>query len=224
MSPDLVIFDCDGVLIDSELLSVRADVASFAEAGFSVTADEIRERYIGISQAAMEADIAGRYGRVLPTDFADRHRRWLRAIFEKELTAIPGIGKLLDLLGCKVCVASSSSPERLHHALSLVGLYDRFAPNVFSTTMVERAKPAPDLFVYAAAQMGAQPNRCIVVEDSPAGITAACAANMIAIGFSGGSHCRSGHDVRRRECGAELVISKMGDLASAIARLGQSPP
>lgn len=218
---DLVIFDCDGVLIDSELLSVRADVASFAEAGFPVTAEEIAMRYIGISQAAMEADVAARYGRALPPDFAERHRRRLRQIFEAELTAIAGVGVILDALCCKVCVASSSTPERLYHALSLVGLYDRFVPNLFSAAMVALGKPAPDLFLHAAAQMKAAPERCLVVEDSPAGVEAACAAGMTAIGFCGGSHCRPGHAERLKAHGAALVVAEMAELAPAICRLSR---
>jgi HAD superfamily hydrolase (TIGR01509 family) len=217
---DFVIFDCDGVLIDSELLSVRADAACFAEAGFPVTAEEIRERYVGIAQAAMEADIAARHGQALPADFAERHRRRLREIFEAELVAIAGVETVLDSLCCPVCVASSSSPERLQHALSLVGLYDRFAPNVFSAAMVARGKPAPDLFLYAATQFGMAPQRCLVVEDSLVGIEAACAAGMTAIGFCGGSHCRPGHDQRLKARGAALAVADMADLAEAIRRLG----
>lgn len=219
MAPELVIFDCDGVLLDSEVLSVRADVECFAAAGYPITAENIRERYVGLSQAAMEADVAARYGRALPLDFAERHRRRLREIFEAELIALPGVEAVLGALCCKVCVASSSSPERLHHSLSLVGLYDRFAPNVFSAAMVARGKPAPDLFFYAAAQMGAAPARCIVVEDSLAGIEAARAAGMAAIGFCGGSHCRPGHADRLRERGAAVVIADIADLARAIGRL-----
>ena len=130
MNFDLVIFDCDGVLIDSELLSVRADIACFAEAGITITADEIGDRYIGISQAAMEADIVARYGQALPDDFAARHRRCLREIFEAELAPMPGVEAVLDALPCPACVASSSSPERLSHALALVGLYDRLCPHL----------------------------------------------------------------------------------------------
>jgi HAD superfamily hydrolase (TIGR01509 family) len=222
MAFDLVIFDCDGVLIDSELLSVRADVACFAQAGFPITAEEIRERYVGISQTAMEADVAARYGRVMPPDFAERHRRRLRQIFEAELTVVPGIEAVLGALLCKVCVASSSGPERLHHSLSLVGLYDRFAPHVFSAAMVARDKPAPDLFLHAAAQMAAAPERCLVVEDSPAGIEAARAAGMTAIGFCGGSHCRPGHAERLKAGGAALAVADMRELLGAVRALSDA--
>src|SRR5438128_1669099 len=188
---DLVIFDCDGVLIDSELLSVEADIRCLAEHGIELAADEILDRYTGISLAAMQADLEERHGRILP-DFAARHRDCLRALFEAELRPIADVAAVLDELdshACRSCVASSSAPERLRHALTLVGLFERFHPYVFSATQVARGKPAPDLFLYAAARMGIRPERCAVIEDSLPGIAAAVAAGMTAIGFTGGSHC-----------------------------------
>src|SRR3954471_9401292 len=125
---DLGIFDCDGVLIDSELLSIRADQECLAACGIELSVDEILERYTGISFAAMVADLEARHG-PLPADFADCHRLRLRLLFESELRAIPGVTPVLDLLTCQTCVASSGRPDRLRHALSLVGLYDRFHPN-----------------------------------------------------------------------------------------------
>jgi len=154
---DLVTFDCDGVLIDSELLSVRADRECLAECGIDLSVEEILERYTGISFAAMVADLEERHG-ALPVDFADRHRMRLWPLFERELQAIPGVTAILDSLTCKICVASSGRPERLKHALSLVGLYDRFQPNIFSATEVRRGKPAPDLFLYAPSEWGSCPN------------------------------------------------------------------
>src|SRR5437660_213421 len=124
---DLVIFDCDGVLIDSELLSVRADREALAECGIELSIDEILERYTGISFAATVADLEARHGR-LPADFADRRRRRLWPLFDSELQAIPGVSAVIDALTCKACVASSGRPDRLRHALSLVGFYDRFHP------------------------------------------------------------------------------------------------
>ena len=217
---DLVIFDCDGVLIDSELLSVRADRECLAEDGIELSAEEILDRYTGISLAAMLSDLEARHGRPLP-DFAQRHRDRLRRLFEADLRPIPGVTDVLDSLACRVCVASSSTPERLRHALSLVGLFDRFDPNVFSTAAVARGKPAPDLFLYAAARMGVAPQRCVVVEDSIPGVAAAVAAGMVAIGFAGGSHCRPGDAARLAEAGAAPVIDRMAQLAAALARRWQ---
>src|SRR5216684_3580582 len=203
---DLVIFDCDGVLIDSELLSVQADIACLAEYGIELSAEEIIERYTGTS--GMLADLEARYGRSLP-GFDERHHHLVRPLFEADLTALPGVAAALDSLTCRSCVASSSGPERLRHALSLVGLYDRFHPNVFSASMVARGKPAPDLFLHAAERMGVPPRRCVVIEDSLPGVAAAVATGMPAIGFTGGSHCRPGHAARLAEVGAALVIDRM---------------
>jgi HAD superfamily hydrolase (TIGR01509 family) len=217
MQFDLVIFDCDGVLIDSELLSVRVDLECLAEDGIDLTADAVIERYTGISMAGMLADLETRYGRTLP-GFAERHWQRLRSVFEADLRAIPGVTAMLDALVARICVASSGTPERLRHALSLVGLFERFDPNIFSASMVARGKPAPDLFLYAADRMGVGPRRCLVVEDSVPGVAAAVAAGMTAIGFTGGSPCRPGDDSSLAAQGAVLVIERMAQLLPALAR------
>jgi beta-phosphoglucomutase-like phosphatase (HAD superfamily) len=214
---DLVIFDCDGVLIDSELLSIRADRECLAECGIELSVEEILERYTGISFAGMVADIEARHG-PLPADFADRHRGHLWPLFERELQLIPGVAAVLDSLFCRICVASSGRPERLKHALSLVGLYDRFHPHIFSAVEVARGKPAPDLFLHAVARMGAAPERCIVVEDSVPGVMAAVAAGISVIGFVGASHCGPDGAARLAAHGAAAVIDDMGQLLPALAR------
>jgi HAD superfamily hydrolase (TIGR01509 family) len=211
---DLVIFDCDGVLIDSELLSIRADRECLAECGIELSAEDILERYTGISFAGMVADIEARHG-PLPADFAERHRRQLWPLFERELQAVPGVTAILDSLDsfdCKTCIASSGRPERLKHALSLVGLYDRFHPHIFSAVEVAHGKPAPDLFLHAAARMGAMPARCVVVEDSVPGVVAAAAAGMKVIGFVGASHCGPDDAARLAAHGATPVIDDMAKL------------
>ena len=218
MAFDLVIFDCDGVLIDSELLSVEADLACLSEEGLDLSVEEILARYTGISMAGMLADLEARFGRTFP-DFADRHRRRLHALFEAGLKPIPGVAEFLASLACKACVASSSTPERLQHALTLVGLFDRFHPYIFSTTEVARGKPAPDLFLHAAERMEVSPARCIVIEDSIPGVAAAVSAGITAIGFTGGAHCRPGHDRRLFVEGAALVIDAMTQLPRALSDL-----
>src|SRR5438270_5796375 len=214
---DLVIFDCDGVLIDSELLSVRADRECLAACGIELSMEEILERYTGISFAGMVADLEARHGR-LPADFAERHRRHLWPLFDSELRAIPGVSAVIDALTCRACVASSGRPDRLRHALSLVGLYDRFHPNIFSAVEVAHGKPAPDLFLHAAERMGVTPARCIVIEDSLPGVTAAVAAGMTVIGFVGASHCRPGDAARLAAQGAVVVIDDMALLPPILAR------
>jgi HAD superfamily hydrolase (TIGR01509 family) len=220
MAFDLVIFDCDGVLIDSELLSIEADLACLAEDGIEISAEEILERYTGISMAGMLADLEVRHGCSFP-DFAARHRRRLEALFVAGLKPIDGVAEVLAAIECKACVASSATPERLRHALTLVGLFDRLHPHIFSTVEVAHGKPAPDLFLHAATQMAAEPRCCVVIEDSAPGVIAAVAAGMTTIGFTGGAHCRPGHDARLFAEGAALVIGGMAQLPSALAQLGQ---
>src|ERR1051326_2901796 len=166
---DLVIFDCDGVLIDSELLACRVIAACLAEDGIAVSVDEVLERYTGISWAGMVADLELRHG-PMAAGFADRYRQRQWPLFAAELTAIPGVIGVLDALRCKSCIASSGRPDRLRYALSLVGLYERFHPHIFSSVEVPHGKPAPDLFLHAAARMGVVPHRTAVIEDSLPGI------------------------------------------------------
>ena len=213
---DLVIFDCDGVLIDSELLSVRAVRECFAECGIQLTDAELRERYTGVSWAAMLADLEARQG-PLPADLGERYRRIFWPLLERELQPIPGIVAVLDSLTCKMCVASSGRPERLQYALSLVGLYDRFHPHVFSAVEVPRGKPAPDLFLHAATRMSTAPARCVVVEDSVPGVIGAVAAGMMVIGFVGASHCGPEDAARLAAHGAAAVIDDMAKLLPALA-------
>lgn len=144
---------------------------------------------------------------------ADAVRAETRALFEAELQAIGGIADLLDRLLCRRCVASSSTPERLQHSLSLVGLYDRLAPHIFSATMVRNGKPAPDLFLHAAVEMGVPPSNCVVIEDSVPGVTAARAAGVPAIGFTGGSHARPDLARRLQDAGASAIAADMLEVA-----------
>jgi HAD superfamily hydrolase (TIGR01509 family) len=218
---DLVIFDCDGVLIDSEIIACQVDAACLTEVGFSTSVAEVMKRYVGISAAAMLADLEIRHGRKLPDGLPEMLRRRLVAAFESDLRPIPEIGTALDSLACRICVASSSTPERLAHSLALVGLFARFSPHIFSATEVARGKPAPDLFLHAAARMGATPAQCLVIEDSVAGVTAARAAGMKVFGFTGGGHCGPRHAERLDAAGAEIVFADMtqlGDLTAALYR------
>jgi len=220
ISPSLVIFDCDGVLIDSEALAQRVEAACLAEHGFAIPIEEIAQRYLGISAAAMFADLEQRFGRPLPDGFAELLSRRIATLFEAELAVMPGVAALIDRIEAAVCVASSSRPERLRHTLSLVGLHHRFAPNIFSATQVARGKPAPDLFLFAAERMGVAPSACVVIEDSVPGVQAGVAAGMRVMGFTGGGHCAPGHGSRLLEAGATTVFDRMDKLAPALAGRG----
>jgi HAD superfamily hydrolase (TIGR01509 family) len=210
--PDLTIFDCDGVLVDSEVIACRICALCLAEVGIITTAEEIADRYIGSSSRAMIADLEMRHGRPLPVDFYDTLRDRIELAFESEALTIDGIDAVLAAHRGKVCVASGSRPERVRRCLTLVGLLHCFDPHIFSATQVAKPKPAPDLFLYASQQMGADARDCLVIEDSVLGVTAAVAAGMRVIGFTGASHCRPGHADRLITAGASTTFQHMREL------------
>jgi HAD superfamily hydrolase (TIGR01509 family) len=220
---ELVVFDCDGVLVDSEPIINQAHASVLTACGYSITERELVERFCGMSDPEMLAVIERDWGRPLPALYGERVGVLIENGFRQSLRAIDGVAEVLDRLQLPICVASSSAPEQIRQKLELTGLLGRFGENLFSATMVARGKPAPDLFLYTAQQLATMPERCLVVEDSPAGIDAALAAKMTAIGFCGGSHCRPGHELRLQEHGAALVIDDMRQLATAMAKLVRTP-
>ena len=215
-STNLLIFDCDGVLVDSEMIGCRVEASFLTDIGIPISVNEIMERYVGISETAMFADLEARCGRQLPLGFGDKLRERIAAAFEAELGAMPGIETALTAISLPRCVASSSKPDSLRHSLNLVGLLRHFHPHIFSADQVMRGKPAPDLFLFAASQMDVRPEACTVIEDSQAGVMAAVAAGMRVFGFTGGSHCRPGHAARSREAGAVTVFDDMRNLPALI--------
>jgi HAD superfamily hydrolase (TIGR01509 family) len=174
-----------------------------------------------MSDTEMLAIIEQEWGRSLPPSYAERVGAMIENGLDQSLVAIAGVGEAIDSLRLPVCVASSSVPELIHRKLQLTGLLARFGGNLFSSTMVARGKPAPDLFLYAARRLATEPVRCLVIEDSVPGIEAATAAGMTAIGFCGGSHCGPEHGARLLARGAALVIADMRELRAAMARLGR---
>jgi HAD superfamily hydrolase (TIGR01509 family) len=183
--PELVIFDCDGVLVDSEPLAVRIDAILFAEFGMTMSEEEIIDRFVGRSPSVTHHAIEAHLGHPLPDDFEARSRAMFDEVYARELEPIDGIEEALDQITARTCVASSSEPDRLDHKLRLTGLYERFAGRIFSAEEVPNGKPAPDLFLHAARQMGVDPGACAVVEDSQYGVQAARAAGMAAFGYTG---------------------------------------
>ncbi len=183
MGWDLIIFDCDGVLVDSEPVANRVLAELLREGGLEISVEETIRRFIGHSvNACME--IAIRLGATLPDDFAGRYRDRCAAAFAEELRAVDGVKEALDAIPIPYCVASSSSHARIRLSLSLVGLLDRFEGRIFSAQDVTNGKPAPDIFLHTAAQMGASPQRCLVVEDTTIGVQAGRAAGMTVLGFA----------------------------------------
>ena len=213
----LVIFDCDGVLIDSETIAARIHTQALGALGHAYTAADMR-RFVGVSSRDMLRIIEEETGRRVPEDYGTRTREALWAAYHGELAAVPHVAEAVDAMGLLVCVASSSSPESLRLSLDLVGLYERFAPHVFSATQVARGKPAPDLFLFAAGQMGVPPSRCLVVEDSVAGVTGARAAGMTVLGFTGASHCGPGHGTALAQAGATAVFDDMRRLPGLVGQ------
>ncbi|WDR06936.1 HAD family hydrolase [Devosia rhodophyticola] len=185
---DLVIFDCDGVLVDSEPLAMRVLLAAIAAQGATVTLETAYSNYLGRSLASISASLLNSHGAPLGAAALEAMRGDLYALYRRELRANRGLPEVLSALGAPFCVASSSTLERIRLSLDLTGLLPRFEPNIFSASMVENGKPAPDLFLHAAEKMGADPKRCVVIEDSPAGIAAAKSAGMKAFAYLGGSH------------------------------------
>ncbi|MFB7377398.1 HAD family hydrolase [Kitasatospora purpeofusca] len=182
----LVIFDCDGVLVDSERIAARVQIGLGAELGWPLTEEEVVERFIGRSMASIDEQVAERLGRETAdrwwAEFVRRHAEEVDAGLEP----VDGLPEALDAITLPTCVASSGSHEKMAHTLGRTGLHHRFAGRIFSATEVARGKPAPDLFLHAARRMGVPPSACAVVEDSAPGVLAARAAGMRAFGYAGG--------------------------------------
>jgi HAD superfamily hydrolase (TIGR01509 family) len=183
---ELVIFDCDGVLIDSERLGVEVDVMALCELGWSVSETEVIARFVGRCDRENRAAIEAHLGRKLPDGWGEQVEERYRRAFASALTPVDGVLEALDRISVPTCVASSATHEHLRYTLGLTGLYERFAGRIFSSDEVARGKPAPDLFLHAAEQMGASPAGCVVVEDSRPAVEAARAAGMRVLAFAGG--------------------------------------
>jgi HAD superfamily hydrolase (TIGR01509 family) len=211
MRPHLIIFDCDGVLVDSELLSCRCLSEALAEHGIEVGLDETLDLFLGRSLDAVLAHYQG-LGRSIPSQFPAELMAKVRETFRSALCPIEGVGSVLEGLKIPHCVASSSALDRVCLSLSLTGLARHFGDRLYTAQMVERGKPAPDLFLYAADRMQADPRRTLVIEDSVSGVRAAKAAGMTVWGFTGGSHYRSRDGAASlREAGADRVFARMAD-------------
>lgn len=186
MRPELIIFDCDGVLVDSERIAARVQVALGAELGWPLSEDEVIDRFIGRSSASIREQVAARLGEETAATWWERFEQLHREAVDAGLSPVDGLPEALDAIELPTCVASSGSHEKMRHTLGRTGLYDRFAGRIYSATEVSRGKPAPDLFLHAARQSGVDPSACVVVEDSRPGVQAARAAGMRAFGYAGG--------------------------------------
>jgi len=181
---DLVIFDCDGVLIDSEPIANRVLAECLCDVGMPTTTEQSYERYHGMSYPACFAAVERALGRPLPAGFVEDHWARLEAALAADLVAVPFVHDALARIATPSCVASNGRLATMHKTLAKTGLFARFAGRIFSADDVARPKPAPDLFLHAAASLGAEPSRCAVVEDSPHGVRAGVAAGMTVFGYA----------------------------------------
>jgi HAD superfamily hydrolase (TIGR01509 family) len=216
---DLVIFDCDGVLVDSEVISCRAHAETLTRHGYPITSEQVLTRFLGVSDREARQAIETELGRKLPDDFEHQVKTATLRSYADDLRLIPNTDTAIAAIDLPKCVASSGTPEKIRRGLTCAGLYDQLAPHIFSATQVKRGKPAPDLFLFAAAQMKAKPSQCIVIEDSVPGVTGARAAGMTVLGFHGGSHCGAGHAELLRAAGAAVTFDDMRQLPELIARI-----
>ena len=186
MKPELVIFDCDGVLIDSERIAVAIESAELTKLGWTLTEAEVVERFVGRSEQFITDEIGARLGADVAAAWTARFHELYHARCVTELRPVDGIVEALDRIAIPSCVASSTNHATLRHVLTLVGLYERFAGRIFSVSDVARGKPAPDVFLHAAATLRVSPPDCVVVEDSRAGVEAGRAAGMRVLAYAGG--------------------------------------
>ena len=219
MPIDLIIFDCDGVLVDSEVISCRAHANALTRHGYPISSEQVSRRFLGRSTKQANLEIETELGRKLPEAYHGDLQDELFRSFEADLEAIRGIHDVLDVVTQAVCVASSGSHQRMQVSLGSTGLHERLAPNIFSSSQVKNGKPAPDLFLFAANQMRMPPERCVVIEDSLAGIAGARAAGMTVFGFCGGSHCGNGHAETLLQAGANLTFADMHQLPELVRRV-----
>ena len=222
MPPKLIIFDCDGVLVDSEMIASRQLAAFLSELGRPTTPAECRATFTGMSIKSVGELVCRDWDMTLPNDFVEQLR--LRDIdaFARELKPIQGVADILSELSSSqtaFCVASSGTPEKIRHSLTITGLLDFFNGNLFSASQVTHGKPAPDLFEFAAYEMGVPPEQSIVIEDAAPGVQGGVAAGMTVFGFTGGSHCTDETQEQLRSSGAAEVCTSMDEILSRIINI-----
>ena len=217
---EAIIFDCDGVLVDSEIIHIAAERELLAELGLAYEQDAYLTRFVGLSNADFHAELRLDHARLIggefPSDFGSRLGEIVWPRIEAELTAIEGVAELVHFFAGAVAVGSSSPYDKLLKKLDLTGLHSLFAPHIYSADHVNAGKPAPDLFLHCATQLRVDPRRCLVVEDSVNGVRAARAAGMIPVGFVGGGHCDCELEGRLLANGAKLVVSHHSQIKSLL--------
>jgi HAD superfamily hydrolase (TIGR01509 family) len=215
----LTIFDCDGTLIDSEGIACSVCAEALRRIGVPYTTAEFAARYAGRPARETWAHVRETYGVTLPEGFNEAINREIHRRLDAGVQPVEGVRAAVLAIGGARCVASSTGTVQLNKNLVTAGLADLFAPHVFSVHQVRRGKPAPDVFLFAASQMGADPADCLVIEDTVAGVTAARRAGMAVLGFSGANHSGPGLEERLLAAGARAVVAHMRDMPAAVAAL-----
>jgi HAD superfamily hydrolase (TIGR01509 family) len=219
MAYDLIIFDFDGVVADSELLSSGVMADLLTEGGLPTTLDDVLDNYVGRRWRDARPMIEALHGKACPPDFHETATRICHTRAATELEPVPG---LMDFLAARTearCIASSSGPDWLHLGLDRFGLRPMFEGAIFSAAIhVERGKPFPDLFLHAARSMGVEPERALVIEDSEAGVAAGRAAGMTTIGLTAGGHARPGMAERLTAVGADHIAASYAEVAAFMDR------
>jgi HAD superfamily hydrolase (TIGR01509 family) len=220
---DLIIFDCDGVLVDSEILAAEVESKLLTEAGYPISTEEMGERFAGMTWQNILFEVEREASIPLSAQLLDKSEKILDLRLERDVKAIAGIPAALARIDLPRCICSNSSSQRLDMMLTKVGLKQFFAPHIFSAKDLgpDRSKPKPDIYLHGAAQFDMSPSQVIVVEDSLHGVHAARAAGMRVIGFTGASHTYFSHADRLTDAGAETVISRMADLPGVVAALAE---
>jgi HAD superfamily hydrolase (TIGR01509 family) len=188
---NLVIFDCDGVLVDSEILSQRVLLNMLEKVGVVVSEDYFLTHFLGFNFEHVTAKVFADFSVTLTSEFRQSYRAALINVFETELQQTHQLESVLSQLNVGSCVATSGSPEKVKHSLHYTNLEQYFDDRVFTSSEVKNGKPAPDLFLHAAEKMGVSAQNCLVIEDSNAGVAAALAANMHVIRYTGASHLKN---------------------------------
>jgi len=220
---DLIIFDCDGVLVDSEIIAAQVESRLLTEAGYPISVEEMGERFAGMTWKNILLAIEKEVDIPLSASLLDKSEKLLDQRLERDVKVIEGVKLALSRISTQACICSNSSSHRLDMMLTTVGLKPYFAPHIFSAKDLgpDKVKPRPDIFLHALETFKVSPSRAVVVEDSVHGIHGAVAAGCRVVGFTGASHTYPSHADRLTDAGAETVISRMSDLPATIAALGE---
>ncbi|MET3520669.1 HAD family phosphatase [Mesorhizobium sp. M4B.F.Ca.ET.215.01.1.1] len=221
--PDLVIFDCDGVLVDSEIIAARIEAELLTSAGYEISAEELAETYAGLTFKDIMMRVEEKSAIPFQASLIGRAEELVDRKLRSDVRAIDGAREAVAAVTVRRCVCSNSRTERVEFMLEKVGLLPFFAGRIFSGLDIpsKKTKPAPDVFLYAAERLNADPKNTFVIEDSVHGVTGARTAGMRVIGFTGAAHSYPGHADALTEAGAETVIRRWAELKSVIAALSE---